>query len=280
MKLVPADRFSLEQLTDAYNQTRVDYIVPMPQNVARLREYIQVYDIDLTASWVALDGSDIIGLGMLGVRPGRAWVSRLGVLPDKRRRGTGRDILDHLLESAAHRGLNKFWLEVIKGNEPARQLFLSAGFRPTRELLVLRRPPAPNSQPPASSNQLAVTTVNRQQALQLLGCRRQLPNWINETESLAHTADLVAFHIRSPAAGQGWVCCQASKLQLSRIVVEVVEGDGPAVVTSLMHALHGHFPTHDAVLENLPAGDPKWSALQEVGYFEAFRRIEMVRPLY
>jgi hypothetical protein len=81
MKLVPADNFDLEQLTKAYNQTRVDYIVPMPMNEARLRDYINCYDVDLSASWVAVEGSVMLGLGMLGVRRGRGWITRVGVLP-------------------------------------------------------------------------------------------------------------------------------------------------------------------------------------------------------
>jgi hypothetical protein len=30
IELVPASQFTLDELTAAYNQTRVDYIVPMP----------------------------------------------------------------------------------------------------------------------------------------------------------------------------------------------------------------------------------------------------------
>ena len=38
--LIPASAFSFEELTDAYNHTRVDYMVPMPMNVNKLREYV------------------------------------------------------------------------------------------------------------------------------------------------------------------------------------------------------------------------------------------------
>jgi hypothetical protein len=36
IKLVKASEYSVEELTEAYNQTRVDYMVPMPMNKARL----------------------------------------------------------------------------------------------------------------------------------------------------------------------------------------------------------------------------------------------------
>ena len=53
--IVPASRFSHAELVAAYNQARVDYIVPMPMNVARFQEYMRWYDIDLEASCVAVD---------------------------------------------------------------------------------------------------------------------------------------------------------------------------------------------------------------------------------
>jgi len=71
--LLPATAFSVEELTEAYNHTRVDYLVPMPMNASKLHEYIKNYDIDLTASAVAVDGNEILGLGMLGIRQARSW---------------------------------------------------------------------------------------------------------------------------------------------------------------------------------------------------------------
>ena len=53
IELIPAERFSLEELTDLYNQTRVDYLVPMPMNASRLGDYVHDFDIDLAQSCVA-----------------------------------------------------------------------------------------------------------------------------------------------------------------------------------------------------------------------------------
>ena len=66
MDLHPASKFTFEQLTNAYNETRVDYLVPMPMNVARLMEYCRVYDVSLEHSCVAVEGDVMLGLGMLG----------------------------------------------------------------------------------------------------------------------------------------------------------------------------------------------------------------------
>ena len=97
MILLPASDFTLDELTQAYNQTRTDYLIPMPMNPDRLNEYITLYDVDLHSSRVAVVGETIVGLGMLGRRPGHGWVTRLGVLPEGRRQGTGSAMLLSLI---------------------------------------------------------------------------------------------------------------------------------------------------------------------------------------
>ncbi len=91
LEIIPADNFTIHELVDLYNQTRVDYLVPMPMNEERLAEYIHTFDIDLHASGVArTDDGQVLGLSMLGARPPWAWITRLGVIlyyPSQRCRG-------------------------------------------------------------------------------------------------------------------------------------------------------------------------------------------------
>jgi ribosomal protein S18 acetylase RimI-like enzyme len=281
MKLVSADHYSLAQLTEAYNQTRVDYIVPMPMNEARLREYIQCYDVDLSASWVAVEGSIVLGLGMLGIREGRAWITRVGVLPSGRRRGIGRKIIEALLTTAEKRNLGTVWLEVIKGNSPAYELFRSCGFKETRELLVARRPPKPNlNGHDLDDNEFAkgqVTSLDRKDVLELLASRKTKPNWLNENESLWHFEYLSGLRIDLSDQEIGWACFHPKMLQLTNIVVDVIEGDPAIVSSAVLGALHKYYSTQDAIMENLPVSDPIWPGFQAAGYFDSFRRIEMKR---
>ena len=82
IKLIPASQFTIEQLTAIYNQTRVDYLVSMPMNSTRLAEYISMYDVDLDHSRIALLDNVLLGVAMQSVRDGRAWLTRLSVLPN------------------------------------------------------------------------------------------------------------------------------------------------------------------------------------------------------
>lgn len=283
MELVKATKFTLQELADAYNETRIDYIIPMPMTVERLRTYIEVYDVDLSGSCAAVRDGEILGIGMLGVREGRGWVTRLGVLPSGRRQGVGRNIMAFLLDAAAARNLPVVWLEVIEGNNPAHELFNRLNFQETRELLVTRRPPAFREIAPGEvverPNVRNVRTMSHEATLELLAQRNDDPNWLNQTESLQHVSELSALVVDTEDGGHGWVTYKTSLLRLTRIVVNVTQGDPAGVTAAVLQTLHEFYPTQDAIAENIPEDDPKWPGFLQVGYFEAFRRIEMVKDM-
>ena len=279
MKIVPADQFTLEELADAYNQTRIDYIVPMPMTVDRLREYNSIYDIDLSGSCAVVEDNEIIGIGMLGVREGKGWITRLGVLPSGRRKGVGSVIMEFLLHESKKRHLSVMWLEVIKGNTPAHELFRNFGFVETQELFVTRRPPSfrPATGPLYSGAVASIRSLSHEKALTLLASRKGHCAWTNQIESMRNARNLTALEVKLKDGSSGWVSYHASLLQLTKIIVEVVEGDPTHVAATILYMLHRQHPTQDAIAENVPALDPKWPGFQEIGYFDAFGRIEMIK---
>ena len=187
IELIPAERFSMQELTELYNQTRVDYLVPMPMNADRLAEYVHDFDIDLTHSCVACaaDGQPL-GLSMLGVRREKAWITRLGVLPASRRTGAGSALIDFMLAGAASLGLKETDLEVIKNNAPAYNLFLSKGFIETSEYLVMRRAPHPITNPLQGN----ISWLKFDAALTKLQSYPQHITWINAYEINAQLSRL------------------------------------------------------------------------------------------
>jgi ribosomal protein S18 acetylase RimI-like enzyme len=279
LQLLPASAFTIEQLTAAYNQTRVDYLVPMPMNAARLAEYIATYDVSLDDSVVALDEKgQMLGLAMLGVRPGLAWVTRLGVLPAARRRHIGLTLMSALLGNAERRGLRRTVLEVIKNNVPAYNLFIRCGFAPTQEFLVLRRPPAP----PLCEPQGNAEWLDREAALALLRERADAPTWITENRSLARVESLQALIVAAPEVGSGWLVFQEQRFRglamlLSRFMLHTRAGSPLAVARLLLAHLYRRYPELDTQVENVASADPHLPMLIEMGFIESFRRIEMIR---
>lgn len=272
IELVPASQYTVQELVDLYNQTRVDYLVPMPMNVNRLQEYIDDFDVSLEHSFVARDGGTVYGLGMLGVRDARAWITRLGVLPVSRRKGIGEKLMQAMLAAAETLGKPQTILEVIQDNTPAHTLFLKLGFVPTRTYAILRRAPFPPKENPVGRP----IWLDRWDILENLA-RGPHQSWINAPESMANGKNLLGFRLKVPGIGAGWIALRIKVFTLTHLILQVEEGDPVAVGDQLLLHLHHHFPRQDTYAENIDLHDPLMASFQKLDYFETFRRIEMVR---
>lgn len=69
-----------------------------------------------------------------GARSGTGRILSLGVVPQLRRQGIGRKILERGLKLLRERGCERIFLEVAAKEEPAVRLFESIGFKPKRHL--------------------------------------------------------------------------------------------------------------------------------------------------
>jgi ribosomal protein S18 acetylase RimI-like enzyme len=274
IRLVPASQFTIEQLTAIYNQTRVDYMVPMPMNAARLAEYVATYDVDLDHSLVAIQDGELLGVAMLGVREGRAWITRLGVLPNTRRNGVGKTLMAGLIENAAHLQINFVMLEVIKNNVPAHQLFLKLGFYEIGELLVLRRAPR---MPPPDPVVADAQRLERAEALRLLGRDRSTQPWTKQPESLINANEVSGLHLTLADDSRGWLVYQRQKFTLTRFAYKTEVGNPATMAYAFLSHLHHQYPRLDTQIENIQINDPHLPAFFEMGYVESFRRIEMWR---
>ncbi len=276
LKLIPASCFTIDQLTAIYNQTRVDYMIPMPMNAARLKEYILAYDVDLDHSLVALHNDEMLGIAMLGTRKDRVWITRLGVLPNTRRHGTGKALMTGLLDQAAMLQIDFSMLEVIKNNTPAHQLFLKLGFSENGELLVLRRSP---TIPPPDPMVADAERLERADALVLVARDRGTQPWTNQSETLSNVQDVSGLRITLADGSRGWLVYQRQKFTLTRFAYKTEVGNPAAVAYAFLSHLHHQYPRLDTQLENIQVNDPHLPAFYQMGYVESFRRIEMWRGL-
>lgn len=273
--LIPATKFTIPELADLYNQTRVDYLVPMPMNAGRLAEYIHNYEVDLTRSCVARDADgQVLGLGMLGVRKNKTWITRLGVLPVSRRGGTGAALMDYMLEQADAMRLKETHLEVIKNNEPAYRLFLKKGFHDADIYLVMRRAPRSISTQPVGQ----VQWLDRNETLLTLQTYPHHLTWINAPESMKNAPDIQGMRIRLPGGDAGWLVYRLQKFFLSHLIMHTEQGDPVEIGTQLLLHLYSRYPRMDTYAENIHECDPHLPALHSHAFFENFSRIEMRRP--
>jgi ribosomal protein S18 acetylase RimI-like enzyme len=274
IKLIPARHFTLAQLTAIYNQTRVDYMVPMPMNEARLADYIATYDVDLAHSLVAMQDGEMLGVAMLGLREDRAWLTRLGVIPNTRRTGVGSALCEGLLERAEDLGIRFQMLEVIKNNVPAHTLFLKLGFYEVGELLILRRSPII---PPPDPVVADAQRLDRAEALDLVRQDRGTQPWTNQSESLSNASVVSGLRLSLVDGSTGWLVYQRQKFLLTHFAFKTQTGNPVDMARAFLSHLHHQYPRLDTHIENLQVNDPHLPAFYEAGYVESFRRVEMWR---
>jgi len=277
---VPCSQYDYDGLADIYNQTRIDYIVPMPMNGKRMKDYVVNYDIDLDHSIVATkeDGTPI-GIGMLGLRTKHAWITRLGVIPNQRERRVGSFLMTHLIENARLCHADTIQLEVIVGNEPAKRMFMKYGFEPTRELLVIRRPPKPH----AEGTHPLVHELHEMEADDIHRCliseREPGASWVEDTPSILNAGKLKGIRVRMGEGGEGWIVFSSTRFQIQHVVLKASDEHHDEVMFALLYYMHELYPNRDTKVENVPTAHPSWRAYQSHGYVIDFKRTEMVMPL-
>ncbi len=272
--LIPSSRFTIDELTTIYNQTRVDYLIPMPMNASRLAEYVAAYDVDLDHSFVASENGELRGVAMLGIRADRTWITRLGVIPSTRRGGVGEALMHSLLDRSEQLGINFNMLEVIKNNTPAHHLFLKLGFYEVGELLILRRSPSKTIMEPVIAD---ARRLERYEALDLVGYDRGTQPWTNQSESMSHAQDISGLYLTLPNGSSGWLVYQRQKFMLTHFIYKTEVGDPAEMAYAFLSHLHHQYPRLDTHIENIQANDPHLPGFYKMGYVEAFRRIEMWR---
>jgi GNAT superfamily N-acetyltransferase len=275
-ELVPASNFSADELAEIYNAGRVDYIVPMPMNAKRIQNYVRTYDIDLDASIIIMDTDhQPAGLGMLGIRDDRAWITRLGIIPERRRAGMGMYMIQGLLTAARERYARLIQLEVIEGNDPAHRLFLRCGFRETRRLMVIRRPPEPPppDEPPIPG--MRVSQLTQDEIWACLAQRGPGASWVNENASLVKIETLEGLRVKLLSGYSGWIIYQCKPFEITQVVMQTPAPVREQMMVALFYHLHRLHSDQDTKIENIPVTDVSGAMLQQFNYVEEFRRIEM-----
>lgn len=272
-KAVPTSAYNFDQLAEIYSNARTDYIVPMPMNGKRMQEYVESYDLDLDASIVAVDPDDdgINGICMLGVREDRTWITRLGVIPERRRRKSGEFLMRAEIDKTLEIGRKIVQLEVIKGNAPAHHLFKKLGFEETRDLMVIRRPPGPLK--PEQTRELAFAPMDNDVIWKLMEHREPGAAWTEETASLRAAGSIQGLHVQIPSGEDGWVIYQRKPFQMGHFVFSPDVSD--LMTAGLIAAVHQQNPMQDTKIENVPSDHYTWPIFQQFGYVIAFERIEM-----
>lgn len=276
----PASEVPLRDLVRAINAAYMDYYTPThvtPDSFERLLKWESIHP-DKSAT--VMEGRKIVGMGLLGIRGQRGWISAVGVLPRYRGHGIGRRLMNYLIEQARVADMDTVQLEVITQNERAYRLYRSLGFQVLRRLLILVWAEGPMPFPdPDPGLRLTIgpeavhTLVEEMQPLIIV--RRP---WRRERESLDatrhHLLGLAARDTRGALLGaciyrvEGF---QAGILDIATATIEV--GD-----MLLANLLRRGAVSHVSYV-NLTDDDPLLPIFQDAGFEETLSQYEMILRL-
>lgn len=256
--------FSLAELASVFTASYHGYFIPFAVDKNQLRYMVEVFDLDLSRSLVAVERQRPVGLANLGRRGERTWLGGVGVVPDRRGSGVGESLTRMLLDRAREAGAREMVLEVIVENAPAIALYEKLGFARTRELEVLSLPP--------STEHSETRESDLGEALKVVAATRRGPEpWQRADETVANLGR------RRPTPRAITVDGAAAVFSQDGDRVSLIQAAGDAAGLGALAAALRSQGSVSAI--NFPAGEPVATALREAGAEVRLCQYEMVLPL-
>jgi len=135
------ENVSLEELTKTWNTAFSDYVVPVDVSPERLVTYFKVAGVDFSRSFGAFCDGGLVGMLMnsVGTFKGMtvAYDAMTGIVPEHRGRKLFSRLFDHTRGALKSLGISRYYLEVIKTNERAYNIYSAKGGKIERELSFL-----------------------------------------------------------------------------------------------------------------------------------------------
>jgi hypothetical protein len=201
-----------------------------------------------------------VGLVNLGVRGTRGWIGGLGIVPEARRQGLGRTLMDAVHEQARSRGIDEISLEVIEANEAAFRLYENLGYEFLRWVEIGSLETAPGEAPADEDWEAAHERIRT---------ARQAPEpWQRDDETLRHYDDLCGMTMPTGAAVY-------RTTPDGRVVLLQFAGDERAA-HEMLESLRTIGPVS---LLNVPEGDATAGAVRALGGQIVLRQREQTLAL-
>jgi GNAT superfamily N-acetyltransferase len=135
ISLVPALERGLPALAELEARATADYSIARANDAAELSRRLAVDAVDLGASWVATMEKRDVGVCFVARRGGFQRIDGMAVVPEARRQGVGRALLDAVLAGARAHGDVKLIGEADDHSPAALGLFQATGFHSWRRLV-------------------------------------------------------------------------------------------------------------------------------------------------
>lgn len=270
MEMRRASEFTIPELTAFWNLGYTDYFTPITFTEEMMQGWIRNGDFDLDHSVVLMEGAELVGFSLLGLRGDRGWIGGVGVAPAFRGRGIAyRLFADHMALVKAELDLASVQLEVLTENW-ARKVYERAGMNVMGRLSILqgKLPEGGAESAVAEASPLVLLQHHARLHQACPAVWQREPGWI--TKSLPESA---AGLYTGPAEAPTGFLLYATAGENLRIIDAAAESLESA--TALVAALASRHPGKNLVSLNEPEGGPIHAALTGAGLTEARAQYDM-----
>jgi ribosomal protein S18 acetylase RimI-like enzyme len=272
--ILSAASLDTEALAALFNRVYADYFVPLHLDAAAVTSLVELQDIDLEHSRVALANGELAGVALLGRRGERGWVGGMGVAPEHRRAGIGRRLMEALIAGARAAGLRELDLEVLEQNAPAIALYVALGFADTRRLEVLGRDPAAAPAAPPASGGVADVEVG-ECLVEWKRLHPERPPWQRSRCVIERAPGLAAVGVRRDGRLDAAVVYRRTPARSSLLSLGLDAGAPPELLAAPLAVVVERCASFPLVLLNLPERDPGRASLLDLGFTVQLAQREM-----
>lgn len=278
-----------ERVYAAFREAFADYGVDMSymtEENLMIRAEKNAVDWDLSVG--AIQGDRLVGFTLIGVGEWGgalcAFDAATGIVPEHRGRGLARVMLDAALPPLRERGVKRFVLEVIQGNDPAVRAYRKAGFQVSRELACFDLLPDLRAPATRVDDPFDIREADRDIVEGLAAEADWTPSWENSFAAIRRIPDdlvvLGAFEEDEPAGvivftpALGWI--------MSLIVARTHRrlGMGSALVRRLAARVGPDLARDALKLLNVDRSDRGMIAFaQACGFAHRLDQYEMIREI-
>jgi Acetyltransferase (GNAT) family len=147
IQFAPAGTLPLDRLAELFTRSFEGYFYAMNVLPEQLAQRVRLEQIDLWRSPLLMVAGEPAGVALVALRGERAWCGGFGITMPWRSKGMALPLAQQMLEEARQGGAQHFALEVLARNERATQVYLRAGLRAVRDLLILEWRRSPGADP-------------------------------------------------------------------------------------------------------------------------------------
>ncbi|WP_428664032.1 GNAT family N-acetyltransferase [Runella sp.] len=147
MTLQTLEHTSIDEITDVFNRSFADYLVPFKLTKEQLATKMQVENIHLKYSAGAFESDKLVGFILHGIHPSPkvAYNAGTGVIPEMRGQRLTQQMYAFILPLLRQEQFAKIQLEVISENTKAYKSYEAIGFKKVRELTCFKGNIAPSN---------------------------------------------------------------------------------------------------------------------------------------